>query len=168
MSLKNGSRPAGLNFSNINSETCTTCGQMTKKWNTLQAWVVLLFLTSEGHIYSIPILAPPAKLLWHEITLRITVVGNRKTTVYHWKELKILKKAFLHQSIFCFCNAHFPEKQEKNDTFCPKVGSPRPMVLGPPGKHKLGHMKGNVLVLTVARIAKRLRKFLALSMAWHC
>lgn len=41
------------------------------------------------------------------------------------------------------------------------------MVLGPPGKHKLGHMKGNVLVLTVARIAKRLRKFLALSMAWH-
>lgn len=47
-------------------------------------------------------------------------------------------------------------------------GSPRPMVLGPPGKHKLGYMKGNVLVLTVARIAKRLRKFLALSTAWHC
>lgn len=155
-------------FSNINSETCTTCGQMTKQWNMLQAWVVLLRLTSEGHIYSIPVVAPPAKWLWHEITLCIRAVGNRKATNCHWKELKILKKALLHRSIFCFCNAHLPEKQEKNDTFCPKGGSPRPMVLGPPGKHKLGHMKGNVLVLTVARIAKRLRKFLAPSTVWHC
>lgn len=41
------------------------------------------------------------------------------------------------------------------------------MPFGPPGEHKLGHMKGNVL-LTVGRIAKRLRKFLALSRAWNC
>ena len=42
------------------------------------------------------------------------------------------------------------------------------MVFGPPIKHKLGPTKGNVLVLTVARITKRLRKFLALSTAWNC
>lgn len=42
------------------------------------------------------------------------------------------------------------------------------MAFGPPGKHRLGNVRGNVLFLTVARIVKRLRKFLALSRTWNC
>lgn len=58
-------------------------------------------------------------------------------------------------------------KNKKNDKYGPTVKFPWPMSFGPPRKFKLGHMKGSVLVLIVARIAKSLRKFLALLRTWN-
>ena len=94
--------------------------------------------------------------------------GKQKSHQLPLKGIKTTQKSLLASVHILLLQCSSPWKTRKNDTFCPKGGSPRPMVLRPPGKHKLGHKKGDVLVLTVARIAKRLRKFLALSMTWHC
>lgn len=137
-----------------------------------QAWVVLLPLTFEGHMYCIPVVAHSGTWLSHEIMLCTIVIRNIKPTSCHWKKWEILRKVrkvFIGSFFFFFAFATIISlKTRNNDKNSTKVGSPRPRTFGPPGKHKLANMRGNVLLLTVARIAKRLRKLLALSRAWHC
>lgn len=83
-----------------------------------QAWVVLLPLTFEGHMYCIPVVAHSGTWLSHEIMLCTIVIRNIKPTSCHWKKWEILRKVrkvFIGSFFFffCFCNYHFPENKKQ-------------------------------------------------------